>query len=58
MTIVWGFTKVSTYGGSLSVVFTNNPVYMYFWHKSQCPAILDYNYNNGFQKVCKWFWAL
>lgn len=43
---------------SLSVACTNNLVYIYFWHKSQCPVILDYNYNNGFRKACKWFWEL
>lgn len=51
-------TEAASLSLSPSVVFTNNTVYMYFWHKSQCPAILDYNYNNGFQKVCKWFWEL
>lgn len=43
---------------SLSVACTNNLVYIYFWHKSRCPVILDYNYNNGFRKACKWFWEL
>lgn len=43
---------------SLCGLPTNNSVCMYFWHKAESPMILDCNYNDEFQKACKWLWAL